>query len=491
MLEKLKKHDLYLKPEKCVFDQTRIKFLGVILEGRTVQMDLAKVKGMADWPPPQNVMDIRSFLGFMGFYCYFIPNYSLIARPMIQLTQKNIPFNWDSNCTHAFEHLKSIMCAKPILQQPDYTKAFFLATDASAYGVGAILSQEGELNPRTNKPMLCPVAYYSNTFTLTEQNYDIYEQEFLGVLKALKHFWPHVTATEIPVTILTDHANLTHWKATRKVNRQVARWFAEIQDYNLVIKHVPGKIHTAPNMLSRPPGVDQGKQDNTDIVLLPPSLFIATAAVQDDMLRAKVKEAQQKQTAEMELWCDTQGVHKLPEGYTKEWRLAMPSGLVLRQELMVQFHNSPTAGHPGRDNTLALVSQHYWWPGMTIWIKRYIAGCALCQQNKICTAKKKTLLYHIPGDPSMQPFNVIALDLITQLPKANGYDTILTIVDQGCSQAAIFIPCHTMITGEGIAMSYLKNVFPWFGVPSKVISDQDPQFTSHFMQALTTKLSIG
>ena len=98
-------------------------------------------------------------------------------------------------------------------------KAFFLATDASAYGMGAVLSQEGELNSRTNKPMLCPIAYYSNTFTLTEQNYDIYEQEFLGVLKALKHFRPHVAAMEIPVTILTDHANLIHWKATRKVNR--------------------------------------------------------------------------------------------------------------------------------------------------------------------------------------------------------------------------------------------------------------------------------
>ena len=111
------------------------------------------------------------------------------------------------------------MCAKPILQQPDYTKAFFLAMDASAYGVGTVLSQEGELNLRTQKPMLCPVAYYSNTFTPTEWNYDIYEQEFLGVLKALKHFRPHIAATEIPVTILTNHANLTHWKATRKVNR--------------------------------------------------------------------------------------------------------------------------------------------------------------------------------------------------------------------------------------------------------------------------------
>ena len=71
----------------------------------------------------------------------------------------------------------------------------------------------------------------------------------------------------------------------------------------------------------------------------------------------------------------------------------------------------------------------------------------------------------------MHPFNTIALDLITQLPKTNGYNTILTIIDQGCSRATIFIPCQTTITGEGIAMLYLKHLFPWFGVPSRVISD--------------------
>ena len=491
MLKKLKKHDLYLKLEKCIFKQWRIKFLGVILKNGTVQMDPAKVKGMADWPPPQNVMDIHLFLGFTGFYHYFIPNYLLITQPMIQLTWKNIPFNWDQSCTWAFEHLKSLMCAKPILRQPNYIKAFFLATDASAYGMGAVLSQEGELNPRTKKPMLCPVDYYSNTFTPTERNYDIYEWEFLGVLKALKHFRPHVAIMEIPVTILTDHTNLTHWKATRKVNRQVARWFAEIQDYNLTIKHVPGKIHTAPNMLSRPPGVDQGKQDNTDIILLPLSMFITTTTAQDNMLKTKVKEAQQKQKGEMELWCNTQGVCKLPEGYAKGWRLVAPSRLVLRQELMAQFHNSPTAGHPGRDNTLALVSQHYWWPGMNTWVEQYMAGCVHCQQSKIHTTKKKTPLYCIPGDPSMCPFNVIALDLITQLPKANGHNAILTVVDQGCSRATIFLPCNTMITREGVALLYLKHLFPWFSIPSKVISDQDPCFTSHFTQALMTKLSIG
>ena len=110
------------------------------------------------------------------------------------------------------------MCSRPILRQPDYTKQFLLATDASAYGVGAVLLQEGEIHPRTKKPTQHPIAYYSATFTPTERNYDIYERELLAVLKALQHWRPHLAATEIPVIVLTDHANLTFWKNPKTVN---------------------------------------------------------------------------------------------------------------------------------------------------------------------------------------------------------------------------------------------------------------------------------
>ena len=83
VLEKLHLHDLYLKLEKCVFKQWWMEFLGVVLENGTVQMDPAKLKGIADWPQPQCVTDIHAFLGFTGFYCYFMPNYSNITWPLI------------------------------------------------------------------------------------------------------------------------------------------------------------------------------------------------------------------------------------------------------------------------------------------------------------------------------------------------------------------------------------------------------------------------
>ncbi len=80
------------------------------------------------------------------------------------------------------------------------------------------------------------------------------------------------------------------------------------------------------------------------------------------------------------------------------------------------------------------------------------------------------------------------MDLITGLPTHKGKNAILTIVDQGCSRAAIFLPCDTTITGPGIAQLYLDNVYRWFGLPMKIISNRDPRFTSHFSKALTDKL---
>ena len=168
ILDKLQRHDLFLKPEKCLFEKHEMEFLGVVLCKGQICMDNAKLKGVADWPVPCSVRDVRAFLGFTGFYRYFIPHYSQIARPLIKLTCKSALFHWEDPQTRAFETLKSLMCQQPVLHQPQYNKPFFLATDASAYGMGAVLLQEGEPNPCTNKPTQHPIAYYSATFTPTE-----------------------------------------------------------------------------------------------------------------------------------------------------------------------------------------------------------------------------------------------------------------------------------------------------------------------------------
>src|SRR6266849_3959275 len=127
---------------------------------------------------------------------------------------------------------------------------------------------------------------------------------------------------------------------------------------------------------------------------------------------------------------------------------------------------------------------------MNQWIADYVKGCATCQQNKVQTHKGKTPLYRITTPEASKPFQQIAMDLITGLPNHQGKDAILTIVDHGCSRAAIFLPCTSTITGPGITQLYLDNVYRWFGLPNKMITDRDPRFTSHFGKALMKKLGI-
>jgi len=112
----------------------------------------------------------------------------------------------------------------------------------------------------------------------------------------------------------------------------------------------------------------------------------------------------------------------------------------------------------------------------------------VCQQNKNVTHRKRTPLYRIPTSEGALLFQQIALDLITGLPPNGPHDSVLTIVDHGCSRAAVFLPCATTITGPGVAQLYFDNVYRWFGLPSKVISNRDPHFTSHFGRMLANKI---
>ena len=124
------------------------------------------------------------------------------------------------------------------------------------------------------------------------------------------------------------------------------------------------------------------------------------------------------------------------------------------------------------------------------WVTAYVRGCTSCQQNKPQNHPRRIPQFRIPTTADTLPFQTVGLDLITQLPPSRGANAILTIVDHGCSRAAIFLPCKTTITGEGVAKLYMEHVYRWFGLPRKVISDRDPRFTSHFAKGLTQTLGI-
>ena len=273
VLEKLEMHDLYLKPEKCEFLKREIEYLGVIVGNGVLKMNPKKLESIKNWATPSNPTEIRKFLGFTGYYRYFVPNYSQIAQLLLRLTKKTTPWEWTNVQQLAFDLLKALMCKVPVLIQPNFEKKFFLQVDASAYGVGAVLSQEGETTTpslkKHQKPALHPIVFYSAMFTPTEQNYNIYNRELLAVMKALYHWRPYLAWTKEPFTILTEHTNLTYWRAPRKLDRRHTCWHADLKEYDFKMVHIPRNTNGPADALSRPPGTEKGENDNQNIVMIP------------------------------------------------------------------------------------------------------------------------------------------------------------------------------------------------------------------------------
>ena len=162
VLDQLEEHDLYLKPKKCVFEVREVEFLGVILRHGQVRMDPVKVQGVLDWPIPQNLKDVHSFLGFYSFYQRFIKGFATLARPLNDLLKKETPWEWTPARQHAFEVLKGRITQAPVLAMPDCKKPFELEVDGSNYALGAVLNQ------RDSNNQIHPVTFYSATLSPAE-----------------------------------------------------------------------------------------------------------------------------------------------------------------------------------------------------------------------------------------------------------------------------------------------------------------------------------
>ena len=231
-------------------------------------MDPVKLDGIASWPTPTKVKEVHSFLGFANFYHRFIPDYSTVACPLLNLTKKDHRWDWTPEVQTSFDNLKWLFLSKPILQLPDFSKLFAIATDASRDASGAILLQTDSNGD------WYPCLYLSQTFSPAEQNYDIYDRELLAIIRALKSWRHYLHGSPFPVQVFTNHKNLTYFREAQKLNRRQARWLLDLADFDLKIIHVPGKLLTGPDPLSCHPDLHSGKSDNTKTILLPNSLFV-------------------------------------------------------------------------------------------------------------------------------------------------------------------------------------------------------------------------
>lgn len=143
--------------------------MGHLVSVRGIEVDRAKVEVIAKLPPPTNVKGIRSFLGHTRFYRRFIKDFSKIAKPLTNLLNQDVVFNFDDQCKEAFNKLKEALISAPIVQPPDWSLPFELMCDASNFAVGAVLGQ------RKNNA-LHVIQYASKTLDEAQVNYTTTEK---------------------------------------------------------------------------------------------------------------------------------------------------------------------------------------------------------------------------------------------------------------------------------------------------------------------------
>jgi len=204
-----------------------------------------KVQIIQDWPIPQKVKDIQSFLSFANFYHHFIYGYSEITVPLMHLTHKGTPWHFSDECHSAFEALKKAFTTAPVLTHWILDTQITVETDASDYALATVLSimtPDGDLHP---------IAFHSRTFSAPELNYDVRDKELLAIFEAFKQWRHYLKGSGLPIDVVTDHWNLQYFSMTKILTRRQARWSEYLSGFNLVIRFHPGKLGTKPDALTR------------------------------------------------------------------------------------------------------------------------------------------------------------------------------------------------------------------------------------------------
>lgn len=268
VLHILETNGLYLKPEKCTFETSSVDYLGIIVGNGQVRMDPKKVAAVTDWPIPKKKKDVQSFLGFCNFFRRFIRGFSHVARPLSQLTS-NKEWSWGKAEQDAFEILKSRITEDVTLAIPLDNGTFRVEADSSDYANGAVLSQQVDGKWR-------PIAFRSRSLNDVECNYEIYDKEMMAIMDSLSEWRQYLLGAREPFEIWNDHQNLQYFQKPNKLNRRQARWMTELAEYEFKLHHKPGKSMGKADALSRMTNLETGVNDNENLVLLKPEMFVRT-----------------------------------------------------------------------------------------------------------------------------------------------------------------------------------------------------------------------
>ena len=232
VLDRLRAHQLYAKISKCEFGKSKVEFLGHIVSNDGVAVDNKKIEAIQSWPPPQNIHDLRAFLGLANYYRRFVENYTKLTLPLTRMLKKGAAVSMGEEEMIAFLAVKEALTNAPVLAVADPQLGYRIVTDASDFALGAILLQDQGQGFQ-------PIAYESRKLQPAELRRSVYEKEMLAVLHSLKAWRCYVEGRHIEV--VTDHESLKWLMGQKELDRQQAKWVQILSPFDIDIIYKPGR----------------------------------------------------------------------------------------------------------------------------------------------------------------------------------------------------------------------------------------------------------
>ena len=483
VLSRLSEAGLKVNATKSFFARTELEYLGYWITQNGVKPLSKKVEAITNLAPPTNRKGVRRFIGLVNYYRDMWGKRSEILTPLTALTSMKAKWKWTDVEQNAFDTMKKIMARETILAYPDFDKPFEIHTDASAYQLGACISQGGK-----------PIAFYSRKLTPTQMRYTTTERELLSIVETFKEFRTILLGQKLIVH--TDHENLTykHFNSDR-----VMRWRLFIEEYSPDLRYIKGELNIAADALSRLGILNAPMEEAHFTEALRSELYaLEEDALPEDAFPLSYLLLGQEQAKDKKILTETKKAksrYKITPftggGKTRDLicynnKIVVPQSL---QSRIVRWYHE-YLGHPGINRTEETICQHLWWPKMRNQITNSVTGCLTCQKNK----RRVRKFGHLPEKTAeSQPWDKMCIDLIGPYTiRRKGQNDLHTRCVTMIDPATGWFEIHEYddkraITVANIAEQEWFSRYPW---PTQVTYDRGSEFIGSEFQTMLNDYGV-
>lgn len=474
VFERLQKYGLKIKKEKCIFFAESVTYLGFTISKDGVHTCPDKIEAIKNAPIPQNVSELRSFLGLVMYYAKFVPNISTILAPLYILLRKDIKFKWDDACERAFIKVKKILISSEILAHYSPELPLVLTTDASSVGIGAVISH---LMPETEVGgQERPIAYASRILNKAERGYSQIEKEALAIIYGVRKFHQYLFGRKF--ILRTDHKPLVSIFGDKygipvMAASRMQRWAVLLSGYDYQIEYVRSDKNAADALSRLPTGRGRvERREKTYVHFIQKFLPITRKTVKENLAKDEVlKKVVFYLQSGWPAHCSEDSLKpyfaRRNEMYLDRdcvvwgYRMVIPSSL--RGHVLNELH----VGHMGIVKMKCMARSYVWWPGIDADIERTGQECVTCAAEATAPPRAPPQPWPFPAEP----WTRLHIDFLGPFHGRS----FLVLIDATSKWIEAF---HMTKTTAIEVIRVLRETFARFGLPKEVVSDNGPPFSS-------------